>query len=143
AIFIYTRARKMGSRSRGNTTSYYEQDGIDSVTSLSNSAGALAQTYTFDSFGRLTNSSGSLINPFQYTGREFDSDTSLYYYRARYYDPEVGRFISEDPIGVEGGINLFAYTDNSPVRWADPFGLQAKPPRCPKGFTRLSAPDFE
>jgi hypothetical protein len=47
----------------------------------------LAQTYTFDSFGRLTGSSGSLKNPFQYTAREFDTETGLYYYRARYYDP--------------------------------------------------------
>src|SRR5271167_839163 len=74
---------------RGSTTSYYEADGLGSVSSLSNAAGALAQTYTFDSFGNLTASSGSLTNPFQYTGRESDPETGLYYYRARYYDPSV------------------------------------------------------
>ncbi len=72
---------------RSATTSYYHADGLGSVTSLSNSAGALAQSYTFDSFGKQTASSGSLVNPFQYTGRESDSETGLYYYRARYYDP--------------------------------------------------------
>jgi hypothetical protein len=61
-------------------------DGLGSVTSLSNSAGALGQTYSFDSFGKQTASAGSLVNPFQYTGRELDSETGLYYYRARYYD---------------------------------------------------------
>ena len=72
---------------RSSTTSYYQADALGSITSLSNGAGALAQTYTFDSFGNQTASSGSVTNPFQYTGREFDTETSLYYYRARYYDP--------------------------------------------------------
>jgi hypothetical protein len=58
-------------------------NGLGSVTSLSTSGGAIANTYTYDSFGNLTASSGSLTNPFRYTAREFDSETSLYYYRAR------------------------------------------------------------
>src|SRR4051794_33048034 len=57
---------------RSGTTSYYQQDGINSVTSLSNPTGALANTYTYDSFGKLTASTGTLTNPFRYTGREFD-----------------------------------------------------------------------
>ncbi len=109
---------------RGGTTSYYEQDGLDSVTSLSNGAGALAQTYTFDSFGKQTASSGSLVNPFQYTARELDSETNLYFYRARYYDPASGRFISEDPVGFDGGdINVYRYSFNEPVLLIDPSGL--------------------
>src|SRR5580704_14729191 len=70
---------------RSGTTSYYEQDGVNSVSSLSNAAGALANTYSYDSFGKAT-STGTLTNPFQYTGREFDSETGIYYYRARYFD---------------------------------------------------------
>src|SRR5712691_4688748 len=79
---------------RSGATSYYHADGLGSVTSLSNSAGALAQTYAYDSFGKQTSSSGSLTNPFQYTARESDTETGLYYYRARYYDQVGGRFIS-------------------------------------------------
>src|SRR6267378_712819 len=94
---------------RSATTSYYHADGLGSVTSLSNAAGALAQTYTFDSFGNLTASSGSLTNPFQYTSRELDSETSLYYFRARYFDPNIGRFISEDPLGWDVGPNYYSY----------------------------------
>ena len=76
---------------RSAATSYYHADGLGSITSLSNAAGALAQTYTFDSFGKLTASSGSLTNPFQFTSRELDSETNLYYFRNRYYDPQSGR----------------------------------------------------
>jgi RHS repeat-associated protein len=110
---------------RSGATSYYEADGLGSITSLTNAAGALAQTYTYDSFGKLTASAGQLTNPFQYTGREFDSETSLYYYRARYYGPSTGRFISEDPSKFEGGMDLYAYADNNPVLMEDPFGLSS------------------
>jgi RHS repeat-associated protein len=60
-----------------------------------------------------------------FTGREWDAETGLYYYRARYYDAKLGRFVSEDPIGFKGGSNLYAYVGNSPVNAVDPFGLQS------------------
>jgi RHS repeat-associated protein len=100
---------------RSGTTSYYQSDGLNSVTSLSNAAGALPQTYTFDSFGNQTASTGSLTNPFRYTGREFDAETSLYYMRARYFDPASGRFLNEDPIGFAGGSDLYSYVDGDPT----------------------------
>jgi RHS repeat-associated protein len=108
--------------STAGATSFYEQDGLGSVTSLSSSAGALANTYTYDSFGKLTNSSGTLTNPFQYTGRELDSETGLYYYRARYYDSSSGRFLSEDRLRFQGGANFYRYVQNSPLVWIDPSG---------------------
>jgi RHS repeat-associated protein len=108
---------------RASTTSFYEADAVGSVTSLSNAAGALAQTYTFDSFGNTTNSSGSLTNFFRYTGREFDTETGLYFDRARYFDPTTGRFISEDPIRFSGGVNFYRYVGNNPINLIDPFGL--------------------
>lgn len=108
---------------RGSTTSYYEADGLGSVTSLSNSSGALANTYTYDSFGNLTASTGTVTNPYRYTGRDFDVETGLYYYRARYYDPLSGRFISEDPIGFFGARNFYGYVGNDPVQDVDSSGL--------------------
>jgi RHS repeat-associated protein len=108
---------------RNGATSYYEADGFGSITSLSNAAGALAQTYTFDSFGKLTASSGSLTNPFQYTGREFDSETNLQFSRARYYDQNVGRFLSEDTIRFNGGNDFYEYVDNNVMSSRDPFGF--------------------
>ncbi|MFZ0415127.1 MAG: RHS repeat-associated core domain-containing protein, partial [Candidatus Acidiferrales bacterium] len=77
----------------------------------------------YDSFGKLTNSSGTLTNPFQYTGRELDSETGLYYYRARYYDPATGRFLSEDPVGFFASRDFYSYVGNTPTGFNDPFGL--------------------
>jgi RHS repeat-associated protein len=108
---------------RSGTTSYYEVDGLGSVSSLSNTAGVLAETYTYDSFGNQTASSGSLTNPFRFTSREFDIETNLYYFRARYSDPQIGRFKSEDPLGFAVGNNFYAYVLNNAVNDIDPAGL--------------------
>jgi RHS repeat-associated protein len=78
---------------------------------------------TNDSFGKLTASTGSLVNLFQCAARESDSETGLYYYRARYYDPLIGRFTSEDPIGFNAKqFNFYSYVSNNPVKLVDPFG---------------------
>ena len=113
---------------RSGGASYYEADGLGSITSLSTSAGTIANTYTYDSLGNLANFTGTLRNPFQYTGREFDPETGLYYYRARYFDQNVGRFNSEDPIRFKGGNNFYEYAYNNPVKVTDPRGLQAPGP---------------
>jgi len=111
---------------RSGTTTYYEADGLGSVTSLSNSTGALANTYTYDSFGNLSASTGTVTNPLRYTAREFESETGLYYYRARYYDSGTGRFLGEDPLKVNGvPKNVYGYVLNNPVRYVDPDGLSA------------------
>ena len=108
---------------RTSATSYFHADGLGSITSLSNSAGTIANTYTYDSYGDLTASTGTLVNSFRYTGRESDPETGLYYYRARYYDPSTGRFLREDPAGFGGGINFYSYVSNTPPNGNDPFGL--------------------
>jgi RHS repeat-associated protein len=107
---------------RGTTTDYFEADGLGSITSFSTSAGALANTYTYDSFGNTTNSTGSVTNYFRYTAREFDSETGIYYYRSRYYDPSAGRFISEDPTRFDAGVNFYAYVKNNAPNFNDPSG---------------------
>jgi RHS repeat-associated protein len=67
--------------------------------------------------------SGTVTNPYQYTGRDYDPETGLRYYRARYYDSTVGRFLSEDPINFGGGINFYSYAANNPAAFTDPGGL--------------------
>ena len=122
----YTQGRNVDeplAMQRGSTTSFYEADALGSITSLSNATGALAQTYTYDSFGNQTASSGSLTNFFRYTGREFDTETNLYYNRARYLDPSTGKFLSEDPVRYLGGSNFYDYARNNTPDLADPLGL--------------------
>ena len=111
---------------RSSTTSYYQADGLGSITSLSSSSGSIVNTYIYDSFGNLNSSTGSVVNPFRFTARESDSETGLYFYRARYYDPSTGRFLSEDPIGFDGGVNWYAYTNNEPVLFLDPYGTSTQ-----------------
>lgn len=108
---------------RSGVASYFHADGLGSVTSLSDGSGAVAASYVYDSFGNLSSSTGTLTNSIRYTAREFDSETGLYYYRARYYDPAVGRFLSEDPIQFSGGPNFYVYVWNGPIDEVDPSGL--------------------
>ena len=100
---------------------HFLQDQLGSTTGLTNSLGAAVAQISYDSFGNPT--AGTTLTRYTYTGREFDADTGLYYYRARWYDPKVGRFISEDPIGFGGGINQFSYVENNPMNGRDPQGL--------------------
>jgi len=108
---------------RGTAASYYQLDGLGSVTSLSSSTGTAANTYTYDGYGNLAASTGSTTNPFRYTGRDFDQETGLYFYRARYFDASAGRFIGEDPLQFGGGANFYEYGGNNPLLFSDPFGL--------------------
>ncbi len=110
---------------RGGTTSYYQADGLGSVSSLTNDSGGIANSYTFDSFGQSTAHTGTLVNPFQYAGRELDSETGLYYYRARYYSPETGRFLNEDLLDDPIARSNYAYVDNNPAGYIDPFGASS------------------
>lgn len=100
----------------------YHHDQINSITSTTNHNGEIQQRKEYSAFGETLNHTGTTFNRLNYTGRELDWETDLYYYRARYYDPEIGRFISEDPIGFEGGINFYAYVNNNPLVFNDPSG---------------------
>jgi len=82
--------------------SYYNADGLGSITSLTDSTGTPTATFVYGAFGVLNSSTGSAANSYRYTAREYDPETGLYYYRARYYDTQVGRFLSEDPMQFKG-----------------------------------------
>ena len=101
---------------------YYLAGALGSVVALSDSTGTPQDQYTYGPYGQ-TQATGSSGNSFQYTGRE-DDGTGLYYYRARYYSPAQGRFVSDDPLRIRGGDpNFYAYTRGNPVSATDPFGL--------------------
>ncbi|MCC6965823.1 MAG: hypothetical protein IT391_06010 [Nitrospira sp.] len=114
------------STATANGTLFYHQDGLGSVTELTDSTGSVAKAYAYDAYGNILESPGTVEQPYTYTGREFDSETGLYYYRARYYDAGTGRFLQKDPIGLRGGLNVFRYVDNNPNNWTDATGLTKK-----------------
>jgi RHS repeat-associated protein len=97
-------------------------DALGSTLALADSTGILQTQYTFEPFGNTSVTGTATTNSFGYTGRELDA-TGLYFYRARYYNPTLQRFISEDPSGLFGSINFYRYADDNPVSYTDPFGL--------------------
>jgi RHS repeat-associated protein len=103
------------------TTSYL-RDGINSTVASTSASGTISGNYYYSPYGDSTSTDTAAI-PYQFTGREDDGATGLYYYRARYYAPQLGRFISEDPIGLGGGTNYYAYALGNPVSLIDPQGL--------------------
>ena len=106
-------------------------DALGSTVGLGDSAGTLQTQYTYEPFGFISQTGTASTNSYKYTGRE-DDGSGLMYYRARYYQPRLQRFVSEDPIGLLGGdVNLYGYVANNPVNLTDPFGLQAIPAPFP------------
>jgi len=108
-------------RSDSNGTVGPLVDALGSTLALVNSSGSVTTTYSYDPFGNTTTAGAASGNRSQYTGRENDGN-GLYFYRARYYSPMLGRFVSEDPIGFGGGTNLYSYVFNSPTNLTDPSG---------------------
>ena len=132
-------------------TSSFLTDALGSPVAVTDNAGVVQTEYTYEPFGKTTPGGASNSSSYQYTGRENDG-TGLYYYRNRYYHPQLQRFISEDPIEFEGGdSNLFAYVQNAPINYIDPLGLigshctlgpkcPVPPPKKPKCDPKLPTP---
>jgi RHS repeat-associated protein len=103
---------------------YYHTDGLGSTTAITDNSSNTVQSYSYTTFG-IPRQTTDFKNIYTFTGREWDKETALHYYRARYYDPVEGRFISRDPIKFRGGdVNLYAYVANDPVNATDPSGLE-------------------
>jgi RHS repeat-associated protein len=107
----------------GSTHYYPIQDGLNSVVAVTNAGGEQVASYEYEAFGEIKSSTGSLGNLITYTGRWLEPETGLYYYRARYYDSGVGRFLKRDSIGFESkDYNFYRYVFNSPLIYNDPDG---------------------
>ncbi len=103
---------------------WYLTDRLGSVRDLVNAVGDLIAHVEYDSFGNvLSVTDPAAVDRYLFTGREFDAETGLYYYRARYYDANIGRFVSQDPIGFESGdVNIYRYVKNNVINLIDPSG---------------------
>lgn len=109
-------------RTVGSATGDYLADALGGTLALTDASGAITTSYTYAPYGATTTSGTVSDNTYEFTGRENDG-TGLYYYRARYYNPVYGRFVSEDPIGLAGGSNLYGYVNGQPTMKVDPLGL--------------------
>jgi RHS repeat-associated protein len=109
----------------GGTTAWYLADKLGSIRDVANASGTVIDHVAYDAYGKVTSeSSPANGDTFKYTGQEYDAATGLYFYRARYYDPITGRFISQDPSGFAAGDpDLYRYVGNGPTNATDPTGM--------------------
>jgi RHS repeat-associated protein len=128
------------SMDRGDSSYYYLYDGLGSVAGLTDPSEAMMATYKYDAFGAIRSQTGCVVNPYRFTGREYDEKSGLYYYRARYYDPTTGRFLSLDPTRKSAKLNFYCYCSSNPIRFVDPTGTQ--PPSPPDPPQLQTPPDF-
>lgn len=108
----------------------YTQEQPGHVSGLVGAGNVVVNTYAYTPWGEPIATQEQVEQPLRYAAREYDKETGLYFVRARYFDPRQGRFVSEDPIGLEGGINPYAYAANDPSNLIDPTGLR---PGCEVG----------
>ncbi len=103
---------------------YHHYDGLGSTRQLTDAAGQTTDTYLYEAYGQLVQSTGTSVVPYHFVGRSgyyFDEELAEYYIRARHYDPRLARWLAVDPIGA--GINPYRYVGNMPLTAVDPFGL--------------------
>ena len=131
------------------SNSYYAiKDHQNSVIALTDDTGSVVESYEYDAWGNtcVFDASGTELtqsaysNRYTFQGREIDWDTGLYYFRARWYDPETGRWLSKDPIGISGGLNLYAFVGNNPVNFMDPSGLMGDRRALARAAKKSAAP---
>jgi RHS repeat-associated protein len=110
------------------TPSFYGYDGMGSIRQLTSLAGGITDSYNYDAFGNLLSSPGPTPNNYLYRGEQFDSDLGLYYLRARYYNPQTGRFLSRDPEDGKAkdpaSLHKYLYANGDPVNGIDPRGRE-------------------
>ncbi|HNH81204.1 MAG TPA: RHS repeat-associated core domain-containing protein [Acidobacteriota bacterium] len=117
--------QKLVQRENNQPPLFFLPNHQQSTIALTDSKGDITQRIRYEAFGK---TQGSALTRYTFTGREFEESTGLIYYRARWYDPQHGRFLTEDPLRFQAGINFYTYTSNNPILLNDPFGLQSQMP---------------
>ncbi|MBU0708027.1 RHS repeat-associated core domain-containing protein [Patescibacteria group bacterium] len=107
------------------------------MTNLTDSSSAVVGSSSYDSYGNTLSSTGSVPNPYGFSTKEKSANSGLLYFGARYYNPTIGRWLSQDPLGMVNGPNLYAYCKNSPTKWVDPYGLFVFGKRSIPGWSKV------
>ena len=118
---------------------YHHLNALGSNIVLTNDNQKVLVRYEYDIFGAIRSETGTCDNTRKFTGKEFDADSNLYYYGARYYDPYIGRFTQRDPIG--DGVNWYAYVANNPLKFIDPTGMRGVNAKEREALTFTFGPD--
>jgi RHS repeat-associated protein len=121
--YVYLNGMPLARIDSNSQIYYYHTDHLGAPQLMTNSAGITVWKALYEPFGKATVTVNTIANNLRYAGQYFDQETGLHYNWHRYYDPKVGRYISSDPIGLEGGLNTYSYAYNNPLRWTDPTGL--------------------
>jgi RHS repeat-associated protein len=147
ATYVYGNAvDEVLTMDRGGQTYYYHENALGSEAAITDSTGASVERYAYDAYGSPSVTTGAGVpvapnawgtshsaigNPYLFTGREFDEESGLYFYRARYYDAIKGRFLQRDTVEQRADTNLYEYVDSNPTHWVDPYGHQSVQPVQP------------
>ena len=122
-LYMGSNRLAMADVSSGNLY-YYNNNYLGTPLLMTDSNGNVVWDADYQPFGGAdVNTNSSVVNNFRFAGQYFDEETGLHYNYFRYYDPKTGRYLTPDPIGLLGGINLFAFASNNPINRTDPFGL--------------------
>lgn len=133
------RVDEVYARTKGANTSSFLMDAIGTIIAEADTNGVIQTSYSYDPYGRTTQTGVTSDNAQRYAGREQDT-ADLYFYRSRYYSPTFGRFISEDPLGLRAGFNGYGYARNNPLRYTDPLGLF---PACGSAIQDFRVYDYQ
>ncbi|WP_232363770.1 RHS repeat domain-containing protein [Desulfogranum japonicum] len=109
----------------GDRIFFYHNDHLGSPNITTDNLGTVTWKAAYNAFGNANVQVEQVVNNLRFSGQYYDFETGEHYNWHRFYDPETGRYISADPIGLDGGLNLYAYVENDPVNWIDPFGLES------------------
>jgi RHS repeat-associated protein len=122
AEYIYLGDQPLAMIDADNSTYYFHNDHLGTPQMLTNQTKGVVWKTGYGAFGEVNILIENIENPFRFPGQYYDKETGLHYNYFRYYYPKVGRYLTPDPIGLEGGINLYAYAANNPIRFTDPDG---------------------
>jgi len=123
AEYVYIGDQLLAMIKPGELVYYYHNDHLGTPQVLTDDTGTIAWKAVYTPFGDAVTSIATVENPFRFPGQYYDQETGLHYNYFRYYNPQTGRYITPDPIGLFGGVNLYTFVENNPLYYVDPYGL--------------------